>query len=94
MTPLGIFQILLFLGVLLALTKPIGAFMARVYEGQKTFLHPILQPLERLLYRLGGVKEDVEQRWTQYAASMSWDFRVAANSWAAVRVMRNLRVAY
>ena len=70
MTPLGIFQILFFLGVLLALTKPIGAFMARVYEGQKTFLHPILQPLERLLYRLGGVKEDVEQRWTQYAASI------------------------
>src|SRR5687767_4269723 len=70
MTPMGIFQILFFFAVLLALTKPLGAFMARIYEGQRTFLHPVLRPLETLLYKLGGVKEDVEQRWTQYTASL------------------------
>ena len=44
--------------------------MARVFEGQRTFLHPLLRPLERLCYRLCGVREDVEQRWTQYAGSL------------------------
>jgi K+-transporting ATPase ATPase A chain len=44
--------------------------MARVFQGQRTILHPVIRPLERLLYRLGGVREDVEQRWTQYAASL------------------------
>ncbi len=70
MTATGVLQILLYFAVLLALTKPLGAYMARVYEGQRTFLHPLLRPVERLLYALGGVKEEVEQRWTQYAASL------------------------
>ncbi len=70
MTATGVLQILLYFAVLLALTKPLGAYMARVYEGQRTFLHPLLRPIERLLYALGGVKEEVEQRWTQYAASL------------------------
>jgi K+-transporting ATPase ATPase A chain len=70
MTPSGILQIVFYFVVLAALTKPLGSFMARVFQGQRTVLHPVLQPLERLLYRLGGVKEDVEQRWTQYAASL------------------------
>jgi K+-transporting ATPase ATPase A chain len=56
--------------VLLALTKPLGAYMALVYEGQRTLLRPILRPVERFLYTLGGVREPVEQRWTQYAASL------------------------
>jgi K+-transporting ATPase ATPase A chain len=55
---------------LLALTKPLGLFMANLFEGKRTFLHPILRPLERITYRLGGVREDAEQRWTQYAASV------------------------
>ncbi len=70
MTATGVLQILLYFAVLLALTKPLGAYMARVYEGQRTFLHPILRPIERLLYAVGGVREQVEQRWTQYAASL------------------------
>ena len=54
----------------LALTKPMGAFMARVFEGERTWLHPLLRPLERLIYRLCGIKEDQEQRWTGYAGSL------------------------
>ena len=56
--------------MILALTKPLGVFMAQVFEGERTFLHPVLRPLERLIYRLGGVREDVEQRWTQYAGAL------------------------
>src|SRR5271157_4831809 len=70
MTALGILQIVAYFVVVLALTKPLGAHMAKVFEGQRTFLHPLLRPLERLIYRLVGVREDTEQRWTQYAASL------------------------
>jgi K+-transporting ATPase ATPase A chain len=70
MTPTGFFQIAFYFLFLLVVAKPLGSYMARVFQGQRTILHPIIRPLERLLYRLGGVKEDVEQRWTQYAASM------------------------
>ncbi len=41
--------------------------MARLFQGERTFLHPVLRPLEGSIYRLCGVREDVEQRWTQYA---------------------------
>ena len=70
MTILGIAQILIFFALVLAITKPIGVFMFRVFEGERTFLHPILRPLERLIYWLGGVREDVEQSWVRYSASM------------------------
>jgi K+-transporting ATPase ATPase A chain len=70
MTGVGIFQILFFTAVILATTKPIGVFMARVFAGERTFLHPVLRPLERVIYRLGGVREDVEQHWTQYAGAL------------------------
>jgi K+-transporting ATPase ATPase A chain len=70
MTALGILQIVVYFVVVLALTKPLGAHMAKVFEGQRTFLHPLLRPVERLTYRLVGVREDAEQRWTQYAASL------------------------
>jgi K+-transporting ATPase ATPase A chain len=66
----GLFLITAFYLVVLALTKPLGVFMARVFEGERTFLHPVLRPLERLVYRLCGIREDREQRWTQYAASL------------------------
>src|SRR5262249_49745133 len=56
--------------VLLGCTKPLGAYMARVFEGERTFLHPALRPIERLIYRLCGIEEEREQVWTQYAASM------------------------
>jgi len=70
MTPLGVFQIGFYFLVLLVLTKPLGIYMARVFQGERTFLHPVLRPLERLSYRFAGVKENSEQHWTQYTASV------------------------
>src|SRR5438477_11268454 len=70
MTSIGILQIALFFGLILLCTKPLGAFMAKVFEGQRTFLHPLFRWLEVLTYKIVGVKEDVEQRWTQYTASL------------------------
>src|SRR5438552_2646003 len=70
MTLLGGSQIVIFFLIVLALTKPAGVFMYRVFEGQRTFLHPVLRPLERLIYWLGGVQENVEQTWVRYTASL------------------------
>jgi K+-transporting ATPase ATPase A chain len=70
MTSTGILQIALFFGLVLICVKPLGAYMARVFDGQRTFLHPVLRWLEVLTYQLIGVREDVEQRWTQYTASL------------------------
>src|SRR5262245_17526242 len=70
MTSIGILQILFFFGVILALTKPVGLFMSRVFSGDRTFLHPLLRPVEVLVYRLCGVREDKEQQWMQYTASV------------------------
>jgi len=69
MTWIGIAQIVVFFLILLAITKPLGTYMYKVFAGERTLLHPILLPLERLIYRLGGVREDEEQGWLQYAAS-------------------------
>jgi K+-transporting ATPase ATPase A chain len=70
MTSLGIGQILFFFAVLLAVTKPLGLFMYKIFEGQQTFLHPVFRPVEVLIYRLGGIREDEEQSWVRYSASM------------------------
>jgi K+-transporting ATPase ATPase A chain len=70
MTLLGISQIVVFFLIVLALTKPVGLFMYKVFEGQRTFLHPVFRPVERLVYWAGGVKEDVEQSWIRYSASL------------------------
>jgi K+-transporting ATPase ATPase A chain len=70
MTAAGVLQIAIFFGALLACTKPLGWFMARVFDGERTFLHPVLRWLEVLTYKVSGVREDVEQRWTQYTASL------------------------
>ncbi len=70
MTTIGITQILFYFLLILALTKPVGLFMARLFEGKRTFLHSLFRPLEVLTYRLTGVKEDQEQPWTVYAASL------------------------
>jgi len=70
MTANGWFQIAVFVLVLFAITKPIGAFMARVFNGEKTFLDPVLRPIERLIYRVVGVDEKHEMRWTEYAVAM------------------------
>jgi K+-transporting ATPase ATPase A chain len=70
MTVNGWLQIGLFFVVLLAVTKPLGVFMARVFAGEKTFLDPVLRPLERLLYRLCGVDEKTEMDWKEYTVAM------------------------
>jgi K+-transporting ATPase ATPase A chain len=70
MTINGWLQILLFLGLILAVTKPLGVFMARVFARERTFLDPVLRPVERLLYRITGVDETHEMRWTEYATAM------------------------
>ena len=70
MTINGIFQIAVFFLVILAITKPLGAYMSKVFAGERTFLYPVLRPIERTCYAIGGVKESVEQRWTQYAGSL------------------------
>jgi len=70
MTANGWFQIGLFFLLLLAITKPMGVYMARVFSGQKTFMDSVLRPVERLLYRVTGVDETHEMRWTEYAIAM------------------------
>ncbi len=70
MTANGWLQIFMFLLVTLAVAKPAGKFMTRVYTSKKTLLDPVLRPLERLLYRLTGVDEKREMRWTEYAIAM------------------------
>ncbi len=66
----GWLQILLFLVLVFLVTKPMGIFMARVFNHEKTFMDPVLRPIERLLYRVTGVDENHEMRWTEYAISM------------------------
>ena len=70
MTANGILQLALFFGVVLLLTKPMGAYMARVFQGERTLLTPVLRPVERLFYKLFGVKEDEDMKWTTYAFAL------------------------
>ncbi len=70
MTANAIFQLVLYVVVLLALAKPLGAYMARVYEGRPCGLDAVLGWLERLIYRLSGVRRDEEMGWKTYAATM------------------------
>lgn len=70
MTANGWLQIGLFFLVILLVTKPIGVFMMRVFNREKTFLDPMLRPIERLVYWLTGVDERREMRWTEYTVSM------------------------
>ena len=70
MTANGIAQIVIFLGVLLVLVRPLGAYMARVYEGRRVALERVLGWLERLAYRLGGIRPGEEMGWKTYALAM------------------------
>src|SRR6266571_4173653 len=70
MTANGWFQILMFFGLVMLVTKPLGIFMTRVFNRERTFLDPVLPPIEHLLYRVTWVEEDHEMRWTEYAVSM------------------------
>jgi potassium-transporting ATPase potassium-binding subunit len=66
----GWFQIGFFLLVIFLITKPLGVFLVRVFSGEKTFLDSVLRPIERLIYRLTGIDEKHEMRWTEYAVAM------------------------
>src|ERR1039457_3267607 len=68
----GLLQIALFLGVLIALAKPLGWYMARVYEGKLPAFVRWISPIENLFYRLCGVDSKQEMRWTRYALAMLW----------------------
>lgn len=70
MTLNGWLQILFFFGLIALVTKPLGVFMARVFNRERTFLDFLLRPLERLIYKLTRVDETREMRWTEYAVSM------------------------
>ena len=70
MTPNGILQITLFFLVVLALTKPIGNYMAKVFAGERTWLHRVLQPVESGIYKICGVDPSAEQHWTRYAGGV------------------------
>jgi len=69
MTANGTLQIVVYLVVLIALAKPLGAYMARIYEGEPAVLNRIGAPFERLLYRVCGVDAHREMRWTEYAVA-------------------------
>ena len=70
MTGNGWFQIFIFLGLVLLVTKPLGLFLYRVYERKSTFLDPILRPVERLIYRVCNIDENKEQDWKAYGIAM------------------------
>lgn len=70
MTANGLLQILAYFALIALFAKPVGIFMARLFAGERTFLHPVLRPVERFCYKLAGVQEQTEQRWTQYAGSL------------------------
>jgi len=70
MTGNGWFQILLFFGVILLITKPMGVYLYRVFEGKSTWLDPVLRPIERLIYRVCGIEEKKEMKWTEYGVAM------------------------
>ena len=70
MTVNGWIQIAIFSLIVLLITRPLGGYMTRVFEGERTFLSPLLRPLERLIYGLSGVRENEDQHWTIYAVAM------------------------
>src|SRR6266568_3611887 len=70
MTTTGFIQIALFCAIVLALTPLLGGYMTRVFNGEQTWLTPVLRPVETFLYRVSGVIEKQEQHWTTYTVSM------------------------
>src|SRR3982074_1431960 len=70
MTAHGWLQIIVYLLAILAVTAPLGRFMTRVFNRERTWLDPVLRPIERAIYRATGVDETREMRWTEYAVAM------------------------
>ena len=70
MTVIGWVQIVLYCAIIVALTPVLGGYMTRVFNGERTFLSPVLRPVEARLYRVGGVNEKSEQSWLAYTIAM------------------------
>ena len=70
MTAPGLSQLVLYSAVLVLLAKPLGLYMAAVYEGRRTFLSPVLRGAERAIYRIAGVDEQREGDWKRYALAV------------------------
>jgi len=70
MTVIGWIQIILYCAIVVALVKPLGAYMTHVFNGERTFLSPVLRPVEVVLYKIGGVQETREQHWLSYTVAM------------------------
>ena len=70
MTTIGWIQILLYCAIIIAITPVLGGYMTRVFNGERTFLSPVLRPVEAVLYGIGGVDEKREQSWLIYTVSM------------------------
>src|SRR6202000_2207552 len=70
MTAIGWIQIILFCAIIIALVKPLGGYMTRVFNGERTFLSPVLRPVEAGIYWIGAVDERREQHWLTYAVAM------------------------
>src|SRR4029079_18362326 len=70
MTLIGWIQIILFCAIVVALVRPLGWYMTRVFNGERTFLSPVLRPVERALYAAGGLDERQEQHWLTYTIAM------------------------
>jgi len=70
MTVIGWIQILLYIAIILAITPVLGAYMTRVFNGERTFLSPVLRPVEAAIYWAGGVDEKREQDWLMYTVGM------------------------
>lgn len=91
MTLAGWTQIAVFCAITAALAKPLGAYMTRVFEGERTFLSAVLRPVERGFYALAGIDPHADQRWTTYAASMlAFNFAGFLMLYAILRVQNFL----
>src|SRR6266446_5720402 len=70
MTVIGWIQILLYCAIVAALVVPLGGYLTRVFNGEKTFLSPLLRPVERVVYAIAGVDEKEDQHWVVYGVAM------------------------
>src|SRR6266567_891388 len=66
----SVVQVLIFLALVLLITKPVGLYLTAVFSGRRTWLSPVLIPVERVIYRLSGVDPEEEQKWTGYVIAM------------------------
>ena len=83
MTANGWLQFAIYSIVLILTVRPVGIYLARVLEGERTWLDPILRPIERLIYKLCGVNADQEMNWREYAFAML--------GFSAISMVRDLR---